>query len=170
MANPFVHVELNTDDVGRAKAFYKKLFDWKLTDMPAMNYTMLDVGSGVGGGMMKKMDGAPTMWLPYVEVASVKATVGKAKKAGATVYVEYQSIGEMGAIGVFSDPAGAAIGVWEKGAGAAPPPPKKAAKKAPAKKAPAKKAPAKKAPAKAPAPAPAAPAKKPAKKAAKKKG
>jgi predicted enzyme related to lactoylglutathione lyase len=30
MANPFVHVELNTTDVGKAKTFYGKLFDWKL--------------------------------------------------------------------------------------------------------------------------------------------
>ena len=35
MANPFVHVELNTTDVGKAKDFYGKLFDWKLEDMPA---------------------------------------------------------------------------------------------------------------------------------------
>ena len=33
MANPFVHVELNTTDVSRAKAFYGKLFDWKLEDV-----------------------------------------------------------------------------------------------------------------------------------------
>jgi predicted enzyme related to lactoylglutathione lyase len=30
MANPFVHVELNTTDVDKAKAFYRGLFDWKL--------------------------------------------------------------------------------------------------------------------------------------------
>jgi hypothetical protein len=33
MANPFVHVELNTTDVDQAKEFYRQLFDWKLTDM-----------------------------------------------------------------------------------------------------------------------------------------
>ena len=34
MANPFVHVELNTHDVGKAKEFYGSLFDWKLEDVP----------------------------------------------------------------------------------------------------------------------------------------
>ena len=34
MANPFVHVELNTTDPGKARAFYTALFDWKLQDMP----------------------------------------------------------------------------------------------------------------------------------------
>ena len=30
MGNPFVHVELNTTDLGAAKTFYQALFDWKL--------------------------------------------------------------------------------------------------------------------------------------------
>ena len=32
MANPFVHVELNTTDVAKAKKFYGDLFAWKLKD------------------------------------------------------------------------------------------------------------------------------------------
>ena len=34
MANPFVHIELNTSDPEKAKSFYGSLFDWKLADMP----------------------------------------------------------------------------------------------------------------------------------------
>jgi predicted enzyme related to lactoylglutathione lyase len=134
MANPFAHIELSTDDVEAAKKFYKSLFGWKLKDMKAQDYTMIDVGKGTGGGMMKKqMPQQPTMWMPYVQVDSVKKIVDKAKKAGANVMVEYQSIGEMGAIGVLMDPAGAAFGVWEMGK-PAPKPAKKAAKKASKKK------------------------------------
>ena len=159
MPNPFAHIELTTDNLQGAQAFYSKVFAWKLKDMPGMNYTMIDVGSGTGGGMqLRPMPEAPTGWMPYVQVDDLKATVAAAAKAGANVVLPYQEIGEMGAIGVFADPNGAMIGVWE--AKAAPPAP---AKKAAAKKAAAKKAPAKKAPA----------AKKkaaPAKKAAKKKG
>ena len=33
MGNPFVHVELMSTNVGKAKAFYGKLSDWKLEDM-----------------------------------------------------------------------------------------------------------------------------------------
>jgi predicted enzyme related to lactoylglutathione lyase len=167
MPNPFAHVELSTDDVKKAKKFYQSVFGWKLTDIPAMGYTMIDVGGGVGGGMQKKqMAEAPTAWLPYVQVEDLDATMAKAIKLGAKAQVEHQDIGDMGAIGIFIDPAGAAIGLWQgKAPAAAPPPP---AKKAVAKKAAAKKAPAKKAPAKsakkAAAPAKKAPAKKPAKK------
>jgi len=193
MPNPFAHVELSTDDVKKAKKFYGSVFAWKLNDMPAMAYTMIDVSGGVGGGLQKKqMPEQPAAWLPYVQVDDVKATMAKVLKGGGKAVLEYQEIGDMGSIGIFTDPQGATLGVWAAKAPAveAPPTPaKKAAKKpaakaaAPAKKAPAKKAPAKKASAKKaeaepapsatpakksankPASAPAAPAKKaPAKK------
>jgi predicted enzyme related to lactoylglutathione lyase len=55
MANPFVHIELQTKDLAKAKDFYTSLFDWKLEDLPAPDgsvpYTMINVGEGTGGGM-----------------------------------------------------------------------------------------------------------------------
>jgi len=140
MANAFVHTELSVDDVAAAKKFYKSLFNWKLQDLgPSMgNYVMIDVGSKTsGGGISPKMSPTqPTGWLSYVEVDSVKATMAKAVKAGATVVVAYEEIGEMGAIGVFVDPQGATLGIWEK---AKPAPKKAAAKKPAAKRAPTKR-------------------------------
>ncbi|HKA86627.1 MAG TPA: VOC family protein [Haliangiales bacterium] len=131
MPNAFVHIELNTDDVAKAKKFYSSVFDWKLQDVPAMGYTMLDVGKGVGGGMQKNpMPAGPNHWLAYVEVADVKKTVAKARAAGANVFVDYKDIPGMGALGIFSDPSGAVLGVWQP----APKPPRKAAPKAAAKK------------------------------------
>jgi predicted enzyme related to lactoylglutathione lyase len=117
MANPFVHVELATDNVSRAKEFYGQLFSWKLEDMPMGGgepYTMVKVGDGTGGGIMKKpMPQAPNMWLPYVEVDSVDGTVKKAKQLGGKVIVDRTPIPDMGAFAVVSDPTGAAIGVFE---------------------------------------------------------
>jgi predicted enzyme related to lactoylglutathione lyase len=113
MPNPFAHVELNTDDVGKAKKFYKSLFKWKLAAM-GPDYTMIDVGKGgTGGGRQRKaIPGSPTLWLPYVQVDDVKKTIAKARKLGAGIQVDYMDIGEMGAIGVFIDPTGAPLGVW----------------------------------------------------------
>ncbi len=129
MGNPFVHCELSADDVGAARKFYSRVFDWKIgrADPKMGDYAMIDVGSKTsGGGLTKKMmPGQPTAWLNYVEVASVKKTMAKAEKAGAKALVPFQEIGEMGAIGIFMDPQGAALGVWEKGK-----PAKKVAKKA----------------------------------------
>ena len=43
MANPFVHLELNTPDLPKAKEFYTALFGWQFQDMdmgaPAGIYT-----------------------------------------------------------------------------------------------------------------------------------
>src|ERR1700704_5034725 len=52
MGNPFVHVELNTTDIAKAKAFYGKLFDWQLEDFPAgpFPYNKITVGSASRGG------------------------------------------------------------------------------------------------------------------------
>ena len=52
MPNPFVHVELDTTDLEKAKAFYSKLFDWKLEPfpMPEGEYTMINVGEGTVAG------------------------------------------------------------------------------------------------------------------------
>ena len=52
MANAFVHVELSTTDAAKAKAFYSKVFSWKLEDMPigpGMTYTMIRPGKGPEG-------------------------------------------------------------------------------------------------------------------------
>ena len=83
MGNPFVHVELMSTDVGKAKAFYGKLFDWKLEDMDmgGMTYTMVKVGEGTGGGLMKNpMPNVGSMWVAYVNVDDLKAA--KAKSLG----------------------------------------------------------------------------------------
>ena len=68
MGNPFIHIELNTTDPKKAETFYSHLFEWKLEPM-AMGpetYTLINVGDGVGGGMMKHpVPGAPSTWLMW---------------------------------------------------------------------------------------------------------
>lgn len=165
MGNPFVHLDLACNDLPAAKKFYGKVFDWKFMDMPSMNWSGINVGEGVGGGIGTKQNpNEPTAWTAYVGVADVKATIAKAEKAGATILVPYMEIPNMGYLGVFVDPQGATIGVWQQAATAAAPAAKKASKKiakaAPPAAAPAKPAkPAAKKAAKAAPPAPAAPAK-----------
>lgn len=121
MSGKFVHVELNTGDIATAKKFYKKVFGdvWSMKDEemgPGMTYTMLNAGKlGIGGLTAKMMPEAPTQWLPYVEVENVKKTLAKAEKNGARVVAPYMEImGGHGAMGIFVDPTGAGLGVWQK--------------------------------------------------------
>jgi uncharacterized protein len=114
MANASVHVELQTSDVKRAKDFYALLFDWKLEDIPGMDYTMINVGEGTGGGMMKNpVPEIPSHWLAYVLVDDVAASTEKAKSLGATIVKEVTEIPEIGWFSVMLDPTGAALALWQ---------------------------------------------------------
>src|SRR5437868_3875359 len=115
MANPFVHLELNTTDVDKAKGFYGKLFEWTLEDVPmeGMTYTMIKVGQGTGGGMMKQMiPNAPTSWLAYVAVADIKAPNKKAKDLGAKVMKDVTEVMDMEWLSILVAPTGAMLGLW----------------------------------------------------------
>ena len=109
MANPFVHVELHTNDLARAKEFYSRLFGWKLQDVPMPggggSYTMIDVGGGTGGGMMvNQAPGTPPHWLSYVGVDDIHASSRKAKDLGAKVVVDVTEVSEFGTMSVITIP------------------------------------------------------------------
>ena len=114
MANPFVHVELNTTDLGKAKEFYGALFDWKLEEVPDMDYTVIKVGEGTGGGMMTHpVPGAPSFWLAYVLVDDVHTATAKATSLGASVMKEVTEIPGVGWFSVILDPTGAALALFK---------------------------------------------------------
>lgn len=115
MANPFVHVELHTRDLPKARAFYETLFGWELKDMPmegGHSYTLIGVGEGTGGGMMAD-NNVPPHWLAYVGVDDVRAKTAQAKSLGATVLQDVMEVGEYGTMSVIRDPSGAAIAMWQ---------------------------------------------------------
>ncbi len=118
MANPFVHIELQTGDVATAKEFYSKLFDWKLEDIPMPggdgNYTMINVGEGTGGGMMTApSSGVPPHWLAYIGVDDVAASTAKAKSLGAQVVQDVMEVGNHGWMSIIVDPTGAKFALWK---------------------------------------------------------
>ena len=117
MPNPFVHVELNTTDIAAAKSFYGALFGWDLRDVPmggGLTYTMINVGEGTGGGMMKHpVPGAPSAWLAYTLVDDVKAATAKAKSLGATIMRDVTEVPNAGSLSIIIDPTGAALGLWQ---------------------------------------------------------
>ena len=116
MANPFVHIELNTTDVGAAKSFYSSLFGWKLEDMQMGpdTYTFIDVGEGTGGGILKHpMPGEPSIWIPYVLVDDLEASTQQAQALGATVINGVTEVPNMGWFSIISDPTGGTLGLWK---------------------------------------------------------
>ena len=188
MPGSFVHLELNTDDIDRAKEFYQQLFGWNYLEWPMGDsiYWGVRTPEPPGGGIQTKpMPHAPTQWIPYVSVDDVQDTVARARSAGAEIIVDFMQVGESGQLAILRDPGGATLGLWKQlaptngqsgsastnGATKKKASAKKAgAKKAGAKKAGAKKSGAKKSGAKKAAPAPKPAAQNPGKKSGKKAG
>jgi predicted enzyme related to lactoylglutathione lyase len=117
MPNPFVHVELATTDLGKAKSFYQSLFDWQLDEVDVgggMSYTLIKVGKGTGGGMMNQMiPDAPSGWLAYVAVDDIHAATEKARSLGATVCKDVMEVMDEGFLSIIIDPTGAMLGLWQ---------------------------------------------------------
>jgi uncharacterized protein len=114
----FVWHELMTTDPKGAIAFYSDLIGWKTQPWEDGNYTMWESSQGTMGGVnplpeaAKKM-GAPPHWMANVQVGDVDATVQKAQKAGAQVYVPPSDIPKIGRFAVIADPQGASIAVYK---------------------------------------------------------
>jgi uncharacterized protein len=118
MANPFVHIELHTGDLAKAKDFYGNLFGWKLVDTPlpdGSSYTLINVGEGTGGGMMTSpAPGVPPHWMAYVGVEDIVASTAKAKSLGATVVQDVMDVADYGRMSIIVDPTGATIALWQR--------------------------------------------------------
>jgi uncharacterized protein len=64
--------------------------------------------------MMKQMmPGAPSAWLPYVEVDDISAATQKAKSLGAKIVKDVTEVMGMGWLSILIDPTGAILGLWK---------------------------------------------------------
>jgi len=114
MANPFIHVELLTAEPEKSKKFYSGMFDWKMEEFPSMDYTIVNVGEGTGGGIMRNpVPEGRDNWMPYILVDDVEASTQKAVNLGAAVAKDKTEVPGMGWFSVIIDPTGAAFGLWQ---------------------------------------------------------
>lgn len=106
----FCWIDLCTNDVEGASAFYGQLFGWKAEG--PKGYTMLSY-EGKEVGAMFEMAGLPPHWKAYVAVESVDATVEKAKGLGASVVMPPHDVSDSGRTAVLTDPSGAVFALWQ---------------------------------------------------------
>lgn len=119
--NKLVHFEIPADDLKRAGEFYSKVFGWKITSMPEMNYTIINTGPDeeqgqkpyfINGGMFKRKD------LPHpvftMDVENVDESVKLAEANGAKVVRPKVKVGDMGYIAYVTDTEGNHIGIWQE--------------------------------------------------------
>lgn len=123
MKNKVVFFEIPASDFKKAKAFYEKVFDWKVElweDKGAMAYTTAVDGDqnptepgGINGGFYKRKskNDQPSLG---VETESIDQTLQAIETAGGTVVTPKHAIGEWGFMADFTDPEGNVLTLWEK--------------------------------------------------------
>ena len=123
MNHTIVHFEIPASDVERLRAFYSRLFDWKIEKAEGpMDYWMITTvptdasgmpkEPGVNGGMMKKQEPSQTV-TNYISVESVDEYVKKVQQLGGKVATPKQEVPKMGYFAVCLDPEGNVFAVWQ---------------------------------------------------------
>jgi predicted enzyme related to lactoylglutathione lyase len=107
-----VHFEIPADDIQRARAFYSKLFGWKIEGVQGMDYSMIDVYGAPGGGMMKRMHPDQQI-INYIGVPSVDEYSVKVEKLGGKIVVPKKAVPGMGYFVICIDTENNAFGIWE---------------------------------------------------------
>ena len=117
MACPVVHWEFLSKDPAKVSDFYQKIFDWKITHRPELNYRIVETGGqgGINGGIVKpEREGPwPGNMLFYVAVDDLAAYRKKIVAAGGKIHVEEQAVPGMGTLSLFTDPEGRMMGLWK---------------------------------------------------------
>ena len=119
----FGWVDLVTDDVDAAKAFYAGLFGWEFEDIPTPmgpSYTMCRLDgrrvAGIGPqppGMAEQ--GVPPMWNSYVIVEDLDVVCAAAEAASGAVVMPAMDVMTEGRMAMVADPSGAVCGLWQPG-------------------------------------------------------
>jgi len=114
-----VHIEWNSRDLKKAKAFYGGLFGWKFkTWGEGENYVLFSAPEGPGGGLQKvkskKEVGAGKSPLVYVEVDEIKPYLEKAKRLGGGVATPKTEIPNVGWFALLKDPDGNIVGLFQE--------------------------------------------------------
>jgi predicted enzyme related to lactoylglutathione lyase len=110
------HVELPTTDFAKSKAFYEKVFGWKVEVDPATAYGMWTADEGPGGGfnlVREPCTCGEAACLVYLRVASIDEKAKELAAAGGKVTTPKTAVGDMGWYAIFADPAGGVVGLWE---------------------------------------------------------
>ena len=111
--SPVVHLELHTANLARACAFYSELLGWRpeRVDASGRSYTALDLGRGLGGGVVECGTARPT-WLPYVSVREIAGATERAERLGAAVLLEPRE-GPAGWRSVVAAPDVGEVAFWQ---------------------------------------------------------
>lgn len=117
-------VDTITQDMAAAQRFYGGVFGWEFVGPgptpgePPGEYFLARVSGLDVAGVGRLGDGLPSPppgWTTHVAVVSVDAAVADARAAGGTVVLDPVDAAPAGRMAIVTDPAGAAVCLWEPG-------------------------------------------------------
>lgn len=106
--------ELMTPDADAARTFYEAVAGWTIgtkSDQPGMDYRMIDAADGPVAGLLQLDDhmlasGAKPLWIGYVAVDDVDASVQQVTAAGGQIHVPPRDLEGVGRFAMVADPQG----------------------------------------------------------------
>ena len=123
MGRPVVHFEIVGKDADKLKSYYSELFGWEINSDNPMNYGTIDResnlgrdGIGIGGGIGPAPEGYDGHVTFYVGVPDVGASLAEAERLGGTPMMGPDKVMEGIEIGLFTDPEGHVIGLFQTSA------------------------------------------------------
>jgi uncharacterized protein len=129
MPAEIAHIEFKSANFARTSEFYAKLFDWQMEQNASASYMKLASGDGPSAGWFRAdlvQSPGPVAYLP---VDDLEAKLTEVEAAGGRILARSLPFAGGGEIGLFADPDGNVLGLWQrKGAGAPPAAAPKAAK------------------------------------------
>lgn len=109
----FIWYELLTSDADGAEKFYGDVIGWTARDSghPDVSYCLLSASGVDVAGLMQINDemkacGARPVWLGYIAVDDVDASVAAITKSGGTVHMPAMDMANVGRMAMVSDPQG----------------------------------------------------------------
>ena len=115
--NTLAHFAINADDIEASRAFYAKVFGWKLNAWGPPGFYMIEAkGSPVMGALQSRRtfaDGTRAGFEPTFAVASIDATEKAILGAGGRVLLERSVIVGVGTLMFFADPSGNVFGAMQ---------------------------------------------------------
>jgi len=108
--------EIPADKPERAKTFYGKLFDWRISPFPGMpDYQHIETrgaDASPDGGLMKRMHPMHTI-TNYINVPSLARSMAKVKKLGGSICQSKTAVPGMGYFALCQDTEKNTFAIWE---------------------------------------------------------
>jgi predicted enzyme related to lactoylglutathione lyase len=111
-------VDLSTPDIDATTEFYGALLGWKATETSEDygGYIRYELdGEAVAGAGPLMAEGQPIVWTSYFAVSDAEAAAARIADAGGQTIAPPMDVMNLGRMGIFVDPAGAAFGIWQAG-------------------------------------------------------